>query len=208
MNSVFPYHVFARANNKDWFGLPLGECWKVFEEKLAIVSERYSAQVISFVLLVNHFHMLMRTPNANLDEIMNYLMRETSREIARRLGRINHIFGGRYKGCVITQSSYFYHVYKYVYRNPVEAGSCLRVEDYPFSTLQQLVNRTQFSFPVHDDIATNLSPIPKWPERLEWLNGAPSAAQTDFIRRALRHAEFKPPGGHNFTNVRTALAFS
>src|SRR5574338_252694 len=118
-SQIYPYHVTSRANNREWFFLPQAICWEVFGEKLSIVSERYRAKVLAFVLMSNHFHLLIQTPDGNLDAIMNYLIREVSRTIGARSRRINRIFGGRYKWSLIQDECYIAHVYKYVYRNPV-----------------------------------------------------------------------------------------
>ena len=68
---------------------------------------------------------------------MNYFMREFSRTVGSKTGRINHVFGGRYKGCLIQDALYLAHVYKYVLRNPVEVGLSANVESYSFSSFQR-----------------------------------------------------------------------
>ncbi len=186
----FPYHITARSNNREWFYLPTDKCWQVFDQKLAIVSDRYEARVITFLLMSNHFHLLMKTPRANIDAIMNYLMREVSRTIGTKTGRINHIFGGRYKWCVIRSEPYLAHAYKYVCRNPVEAGIVKRVEQYRYSTLNVQMGRSMASFPIHD-VGEFSCYIPiTLSEKLNWLNSPYSSGQRDRIRRGLRRTTF------------------
>jgi REP element-mobilizing transposase RayT len=166
--------------------------WDVFEEKLAIVSERYAAQVGAFVLMSNHCHLLLMTPQSNISEIMHYLIREVSRTIAKKSARINRIFGGRYKWCLIKQTPHLQHVYKYIYRNPVEVKLVDKVEEYPFSTLQVIISGKKLAYPLFDDMIINRSEISKeLPKRLHWLNTAYGNAQLDLIRRGLRRAEFQ-----------------
>lgn len=62
-------------------------------------------------------------------------MKDVTLNIQKCSGRINKIFGGRYKGSMITNYSYLVNVYKYIYRNPVEVGLKERAELYPYSTL-------------------------------------------------------------------------
>ena len=50
--------------------------------------------------------------------------------------RINHVFGGPCKASVITNERYYYHVYKYVLRNPVDAGIAKDCFSYEYSTLK------------------------------------------------------------------------
>lgn len=191
MTPEFPYHVWARSNNQEWFFLPINRVWNIFLKQLSIVSERYEAQVISFVLMSNHFHLLVRTPLANLDEIMNYFMREASRAIGKEAGRINHVFGGRYKSTLITKSSYLYHAYRYVYQNPVAANLTSIVEVYPYSTLPVLLGTSTVPFALADDLAVRWAPIPQeMEERRVWLNQSYTERERQLIHKGLRRVSF------------------
>ncbi len=185
------YHVFGRSNNKEWFYIPVEEVWKEMLLVLEEVSLSYAARCIGFVLMSNHFHLLLETPLQNLDSIMNYFMRKVSRAIGRRAGRINHVFGGRYKSTLIGDVAHFAHAYKYVYRNPVEAGIVGRVQEYPFSTLPWLLRSESFFVPVHDVNHHLACRIPRdWDKRLGWLNNAYSDEEKQLIKGALRRVEF------------------
>ncbi|MCB0403664.1 MAG: transposase [Bdellovibrionales bacterium] len=182
-----PYHVSGRSNNKEWFYLEMPEVWDIFSEKLLLVSMEYGAQVIAFVLMHNHYHLLLTTPRANLDRIMNYLMREVSRSIGKKSGRINHVFGGRYYWSLIDNALYFSHAYRYVYRNPVEAGICRSVGEFAFSTYKYLGNIDSPPFPLHDYRHRYFCTIPHHlGQRGLWLNQNYEDGEADLIRRALR----------------------
>ncbi len=156
-------------------------------------------RTIAFVLMSNHYHLIALFPHCNIGSAMNYLQREVSRSIGKRSGRINHVFGGRYKPCLIANTQYLEHVYKYVYRNPVEAGMCERVQEYPFSTLRRALGQCELPFKVWDDLALNWSPIPhSIPDRLEWLNTPVLTKRTSLIQRALRRTEFEFPRDNTF----------
>ncbi len=206
LTADFPYHVTARANNKEWFYIPTPAVWSIMSGILEIVSNEYSARVLSFVLMANHFHMLIQTPLANLDGIMNYFMREVSRAIARQAGRINHVFGGRNKPTLIRDSRYFAHVYKYVYRNPVRPRIAERPELYHYSTLPILIKGGRAPFPIHDldGPLSELVPRP-WNERLEWLNNPLPKEQDDLIRKALRRVDFQFSKSHDYQRLVAAL---
>jgi REP element-mobilizing transposase RayT len=105
------------------------EVWTVMTEQLHFAHHAFNLRIRSFVLMSNHFHMLVSTPDSNLPQAMAFFMRETSREIIRRAGRINQAWGGPYSGSMLTQNSYFLNAYKYVYRNPVKAGLCRQCEE-------------------------------------------------------------------------------
>ncbi len=182
----YPYHVSARCTNKEWFLLPMDEVWEIFSIYLYFVTLAYGVRIHSFVLMNNHFHMLISTPRGNIDEAMNYLQREVSRRIGERTNRINQIFGGPYFWSVIKNPVHFQNVYKYVYRNPVHAGICKNVEDYRYSSLRGLLGVEHSVLPVFD----NLGLIQNPQQQLKWLNTEYSEENHLLIRAALRHREF------------------
>lgn len=134
------YHITARSNNKEYFYLPILNVWDIMTEKLAKLQSNYRIKIAAFVLMNNHFHMLILTPIEDIDRIMYFFIKEVTLEIQKCTGRINKIFGSRYKGSMITSYSYLMNVYKYIYRNPVEVGIKKRAEQYPYSTLFHKTN--------------------------------------------------------------------
>lgn len=128
------YHLTGRANNKEHFYLSTEDVWAIMLKKLKLLQKEYNLKISAFVLMGNHFHLLALTPNEPIDRIMYFFMKGVTSEMQKRTGRINKIFGGRYKGCLIDDPKYLLNVYKYIYRNPVAAGITERAEQYPFST--------------------------------------------------------------------------
>ncbi len=188
LSSIHAYHVRARSNNREWFYLPKTECWTIFSHYIQKTIELYQIQVHVFVLMDNHFHMIVSTPMANLDTAMQYLMRETSKAIGRASGRINRIYGGRYQRSVLETDNYFRNAYKYITRNPVAANLCEKVEDYPYSSLQWTIGRTPSLFTT---TALYSSLIPsRVDELLDWLNQSYHPLQSELIRRGLRRQRF------------------
>lgn len=162
----FPYHVVARSNNKEWFYIPIAECWRVFEFLLVEVSLRFHFQTHAFVLINNHYHLIGTASEAfPIPKVMEWFQRSANRLINDRAGRINHVFGGPYKGSLITSENYFYHALRYVYQNPVRAGLVDRAESYSFSSLNSA------KIPLVWPITGIECLIPKeQPEFLEYLN--------------------------------------
>jgi REP element-mobilizing transposase RayT len=186
ISTEFPYHVSARCNNREWFRIPLKDVWAIMEDYLIFVHRNYDFEILSFVLMANHFHLLVRTPEGNLSEGMNYFMRETSRQIGYESKRINHIYKGRFHRSLITNPHYFLHAYKYVYRNPVEVGIVDCVTKYPYSTLNRKLGLNPSYIPlVEDDTLWG-----SFESTLEWLNTTPLREHFETVRKALRRKEF------------------
>ncbi len=185
---VFPYHITARTLNKEWFQIPLEDVWQIFEEELYLTSKCHNLEVHSFVLMSNHFHMIARTPDANISQCMHRLLGNVSRRLNEMGNRINGNFAGRHFKTVLHDHSYYLSAYKYVYRNPVEAGICEKVQNYPYSSLLGLIGQKHILTPVVAD-ETLFSDIEG---TLRWLNQTPSPEQLEAVRYGLKRPLFKP----------------
>ncbi|XGC81379.1 transposase [Bdellovibrio bacteriovorus] len=158
---------------------------------LYFVNMAFNLRIHAFVLMNNHFHLIVRTPDANLSEAMRYFMRETSREITFLSGRINQTYGSRFHRSLLSTPLYYLHAYKYLYRNPVTAGICEKVQEYPFSSMQGLLGNCWLDVPVTED--DNWANLSNREQTLTWLNQAPSPELMEEVRKALKHPEFKLP---------------
>jgi putative transposase len=192
-SSTNPYHVTVRANNREWFSLPLNVLWTYFSEAIFTASIAYGARVHAFVLMSNHIHLLISTPDGNLDDNMNYVLREVSKRANNRTERSGHLFGGRYRWSFIGLPLYYAHAVKYVYRNPLRAGLCANVEEYPYSTIQVIAGMRRSEFPFYNPIPGIGRMVPdEIDELLAWLNRPPrDVRDNSLIKSALRRRSFR-----------------
>lgn len=186
-SSDYPYFITARSRNREWYELPMADVWDIFSNYIFFIQKAYNLEIHSFILMSNHFHMLLKTPEANLDRAMNYFLREVSKEIGRKSERTNQIFGGPYHRSLLKSEIYYYNAYKYVYQNPVRAGLCQQVEDYPYSTIRNLLGKQKSIIPISGDNIIGENPF----TALKWLNQRLDDSTLDCIRRGLRKYEFK-----------------
>ena len=174
-----PYHVTSRANNKEWFALDLRVVWSLAQESLKEANAIHAVEIISFVLMGNHYHMLLLTPEGNLDLFIYEFNKRLALKIKSKSGQINRIFGGRYKWCLIESQKYLVNCYKYIYQNPVRAKIVVNCEDYPFSTLRALYKNEGFSVPLHDRYGF------KDEFGLLWLNQKIDHEEEEALRKSL-----------------------
>jgi putative transposase len=194
-STVFPLHINARTSNREAFKAPLHEVWRIMENNLYLISKIYEVRLQSFVLMPNHFHLLLLPTENNVGAAMNYFMRETSKEIGTISHRINQVYGGRNYKTLITSERHFLIAYKYLYRNPIKAKLCARVEDYPYSTLSSLVGQTKSFIPLEED---TLLFSPDFVEKtVDWLNKEPLKEDHEVVKRALRRSVFNLPADKN-----------
>lgn len=186
LQSEFPYHVTGRCINRDWFNLPMQEVWEILCRQLFFCRHAYELKIHAFVLMQNHFHLLVSTPLANLDKAMWNFMKETSQFLTEAGNRTNLTWGSRHHRTVIDSYHYFMHAYKYVYLNPVKAGVAPLAEAYPFSTLHGLLGQSKLLVPIEEDtiLFANVE------ETLRWLNQKPDDENWRLVASAMRKTTF------------------
>ncbi|HXH74010.1 MAG TPA: transposase [Bacteriovoracaceae bacterium] len=177
-----PYHVTSRCNNKEFFPLPMSEVWNIMIPQLLKVQKEHKLAIHAFVLMSNHFHLLCHTPEANLDQAMHSLLRNTSVIISKRAQTMNHLWGGRYRWSLITSQTHYFQVYRYIFQNPVRAGIVSRVEDYQFSTL-----RAEVPFPLHSSVPMTFG---GGEGEIIWLNEKFDSEDLELIQKGLRKGQF------------------
>ena len=195
-SSFRPYHVVNQVNNREWFYLPPTETWEILTDQCYEISMICGARVHAFVMMSNHFHMIVSSPVCDLGVIMKQFSSFVTRTHNRKSGRIGHLFKGRYKWSLIDSPLYYAHALKYVYRNPVKAGLCDQVEEYPFSTLQAVIGKSRVTFPIStvadEQFSRSLVPANQ-SELIRWLNMPFRNEDSELVRKALRRKEFQFP---------------
>lgn len=117
------YHVVARGNQ----GREIFQDDKDRRRFLATLGEACEKTgwwIDAYVLMGNHYHLLLETPEGNLVAGMQWLQGTYTQRYNHRHGLHGHLFQGRYKAMVIDGSTpnYFEVVGSYIHLNPARAG--------------------------------------------------------------------------------------
>ena len=108
-----------------------------FEEYVRLLEKtaaKYGWQVMSYCLMSNHLHLLVRTTEPNLGTGMQYLHSRYALDFNRRHGKRGARFRARYGSRRVLTDENFEAVARYIPMNPVNAGICARPEDYEWSS--------------------------------------------------------------------------
>jgi putative transposase len=97
----------------------------------------------AFAILDNHFHLLARTPRANLSRFMQRLNTAYALYARYKHYRPGHQFQGRFKAKLVEDETYLRTLTRYIHLNPIKIQSCRkmgratrvrRLEAYPWSS--------------------------------------------------------------------------
>ncbi len=112
------YHVTCRGNAQETI-FSDDQDRKNFLRLLARSAEIYQVNILAFVLMTNHFHLIVKTPRANLQEFMRHFNISYTSSFNKRHNRTGHLYQGRYKAFLIDADAYLLEVFRYLHLNPV-----------------------------------------------------------------------------------------
>jgi REP element-mobilizing transposase RayT len=90
------YHVMSRGSARQASFHDPGDYARMIDA-LAMVVSKLAGDLVGFVLMPNHLHLLVWTPQPNLSRGMQYLISGYANWCARRHRRPGHTFQGRFK---------------------------------------------------------------------------------------------------------------
>ena len=132
------YHVLDRGDRREPIVRSDGDR-AAFMRTLGHASLRAGWRMHAFVLMDNHYHLLLETPEPNLVAGMRWFQTSWTVRFNRFHRLSGHLFQGRYKAILIDpdERGHFAAVSDYIHLNPVRAGMVGltdRLFDYRWST--------------------------------------------------------------------------
>lgn len=112
------YHVCARGNAREDIFRTEADRHR-FLQILEHSIDRFLGAVFCFVLMSNHFHLLVRTARPNLTKWMQWVSVSYAVYFNRRYRRNGHLFQGRYKSFLVDTDEYILDLSRYIHLNPV-----------------------------------------------------------------------------------------
>jgi REP element-mobilizing transposase RayT len=95
-----------------------------FLDLLGEMSERFSVEVHAYVLMGNHYHLILRTPHANASQAMQWLNVSYSAWFNAKRQRVGHVFQGRFRSTLIdNDGAWLLKASAYLHLNPVRVSS-------------------------------------------------------------------------------------
>ncbi len=127
------YHVTARGNERKALVRDDRDRAR-FVDTLAQMVQQYRVACHAWVLMTNHYHLLLETPTPNLSLAIRHLNGVYTQAFNRRHGRVGHLFQGRFKAIVVEKEAHLLELCRYVVLNPVRAGLVAHPRRYAWSS--------------------------------------------------------------------------
>jgi REP element-mobilizing transposase RayT len=97
-----------------------------------VVSERRWI-LHAWVLMTNHYHLLIETREVGLSRGMKWLNQKYAESFNARHGRAGHLFQGRFKGILVEREGHLLELLRYIVLNPVRCGAVTFAGEYEWS---------------------------------------------------------------------------
>src|SRR5436190_4174809 len=111
------YHLTARGNERrDIFRDDKDR--RHFLELLEEVVSMFAVRLHAYVLMSNHYHLLVEITEANLSRAIHWLNVSYTVWFNRRHGRSGHLLQGRFKSVVVEPAEWGLEVSRYIHLNP------------------------------------------------------------------------------------------
>ncbi|HEU5077668.1 MAG TPA: transposase [Opitutaceae bacterium] len=138
------YHVINRGNYRSSL-FKTDAAKAAFENCLFDTCKKSGWVLRAFVIMENHFHLAVETPQGNLVSGMQWLQSTFANRFNKLRGERGHLFQGRYKSLVVEAGSALGQVCHYIHLNPVRAGlvPVQRLPEYRYSSYWYLRNPKQ-----------------------------------------------------------------
>ena len=115
---------------------------RAFLGQIGAQNERTGIEVHAYCLMTNHFHLLVRSPDRQLSEFMQFVLSRYTRIFNHRRGYDGPLFRGRFRSKVVGTDPYLSAVSRYIARNPLDVRPPVPLDRYQWSSYGAYLGRT------------------------------------------------------------------
>ena len=143
------YHVMARGNGRQAIFRSYADRLR-FMEKLEESLQVFDVMLYAYVLMENHYHILIGTPQANLSKFMQQFQTSYTMYFNYCHNHQGHLFQGRFKAVLVENNAYLLKLSRYIHLNPVRTKSQRNnsikekisyLDGYTWSSYRNYINR-------------------------------------------------------------------
>ena len=136
------YHITSRGNERKAIFHEDADRMKLLRI-LEDYHERYGILLHGYVLMDNHYHLILETPLGNLVKVMHGVNSAYTGYFNRKYERSGHLFQGRYQAILVEKEAYLLGLSRYIHLNPVRAGLVKNPAAYPWSSCPGFFRRQE-----------------------------------------------------------------
>jgi putative transposase len=133
MNRGAGYRSIFKSNKQREYFLSL----------LDAVTLRFNADIHAYCLMGNHYHIMIRTPEGNLQRIMRHINGVYTQYFNRTQKTDGALFRGRYKAILVDAEAYWLELSRYTHRNPLNILKGKSLSSYQWSSFPAYIGQVE-----------------------------------------------------------------
>ena len=158
MESIGFYHIVNRGVERRKIYMD-DEDHVQFLEILQESAEVYNFEIYSYVLMDNHYHLLIKTSALNLSLLMRQINSRYSMYFNRKYKRVGPLWQGRFKSWYVYDEHYLQSLLKYIEHNPIKANIVKNIGEFKWAMSSNTVEIQGLNYEIieHLNLTKNLS---------------------------------------------------
>jgi REP-associated tyrosine transposase len=140
------YHVYNRGHNRDDIFFER-ENYLFFLRKVRDHLTRECCDVITYCLMPNHYHRLVKLRTPEFSKAMMSFGLSYVKAINKRFERFGPLFQGPFSAIHVDDEPYLIHLSRYIHLNPVAADFVEHPEDWEYSSYRDFVGMRKGTLP-------------------------------------------------------------
>ncbi len=140
------YHLYNRGHNR----APIffdEENYAFFLRQLRKYVVPTHACVIAYVLMPNHYHLLLQAQTDSLSHAMQLFSISYTKAINKRIQRTGSVFEGVFQAKRVDRDEYLLHLSRYIHLNPVRAELVQQPEEWVYSSYRDYIGLRNGTLP-------------------------------------------------------------
>ncbi len=112
--------------------------------RLSGVLVETATRCFAWVLMDNHFHLLLKTGRVPVATVMSRVLTGYAGSFNLRYRRSGHLFQNRYKSILCQEEPYYLELIRYIHLNPIRAkqiSGLTALDEYPFSGHSAIIGK-------------------------------------------------------------------
>ncbi len=149
------YHIIQRGIEKKQI-FRANQDKEKFLSYIALAHTTYTAVIHSYILMDNHYHLILETPKANLSKIIHYLNTSYAAYFNAKYKRNGPLYQGRFKAIIVQADEYLHLLSRYIHLNPVRAGIANSPEECLWSSYKYFISKQEPPRWLHTDFILSI----------------------------------------------------
>ena len=120
--------VFSESKDKD-----------KFLDIVCEVSQHYDFIIHGYVIMDNHYHLLLENKRENLSAGMRQINSTYAQYFNKKQKRVGHLWQDRFKSWYVFDEKYLFTLFKYIELNPIKAEITKRVVEFRYTLTHDIL---------------------------------------------------------------------